>query len=93
MKEKVAKNVEFDVGIYVKADGGGIFVVADNGIDFIIDTIQKSYTYRRWDLNGTLCLHACACTRSERLDPLCMVDVCHSVDMLKKAYGNIIMSC
>jgi hypothetical protein len=93
IKKKVEKNIELAANIFADGAGEGIFAIDDGGTGIIIDLVQKSCTCRRWDLSGFPCPHACAALRGEERDPLTMVDHCYSVEMFKKAYGNIIMPC
>ncbi|KAM0917767.1 hypothetical protein ACQ4PT_009211 [Festuca glaucescens] len=93
IKKKVEKNMELASNIFADGAGEGIFAIDDGGSGIIIDLVHKSCTCRRWDLSGIPCPHACAALRGEDIDPLTVVDNCYSVEMFKRAYGNIIMPC
>ena len=69
------------------------FLVSDRGIDYIVDTHNKTCTRRRIQKAGVPCSHVTACCRNDRIDPLMMVDPCYSKEMFKRAYGNIIYPC
>ena len=91
--KKVAKNTELANACFVSPAGEGIFEVAGEGTQYIVDLKVKSCTCRRWDLSGIPCSHAIACMREDRIAPEDMVHSCYSIESFCKAYGNIIMPC
>ena len=61
--------------------------------DYIVDLKGMTCTCMRWGQCGIPCPHAISCMRHENLDPVNYVDNCYSVQMYKRAYGNIVYPC
>ena len=93
IKKQVEKLIEWASTCYVHGAGDGAFQVGDRGIDYIVDWHNSECSCKRWEKSGVPCVHAIACARHERVDPLQLVNACYFVEMFKKAYNNIIYPC
>lgn len=91
--KKLAKNTELANACFVSPVGEGIFEVASNATQYIVDLKVRSCTCRRWDLSGIPCSHSIACMREDRILLEEMVHSCYSIESFCKAYGNIIVPC
>jgi hypothetical protein len=97
IKKKVLKNVELSNNCYADGAGGGLFAVYDmvssTPVDYIVDLKTKSCTCSRWQKSGIPCPHVASVARKDGIDPLSLVDSCYSIEMHKRAYGNIVYPC
>ena len=93
IKKKVEKLTEWANLCYVDGAGDGVFQVGDRGVNYLVDWHTNECSCKRWQKSGTPCVHAIACARHERVDPLSLVNQCYSVNMFKMAYKNIIYPC
>ena len=97
IKKKLAKNIELANNSFAEGAGDGLFKVGEMvcsvPTDYIVDLKGMTCTCKRWEKSGIPCPHAISCCRHEKLDPVTMVDHCYSIEMYKKAYGNIVYPC
>ena len=97
IRKKVEKHIELSNNCFVYGAGDGVFGVGEmfssTPTDYVVDLKNKTCNCKRWEKTGIPCPHAISCMRSCRIDPLTQVDSCYSVEMHKKAYGNIIFPC
>jgi hypothetical protein len=97
IKKKVLKHVEFSNNCYVDGAGDGLFSVAEmfssTPIEYIVDLKAKTCSCNRWQKSGIPCPHVVAVARKEEFDPVTLVDKCYSIEMHKRAYGNIVYPC
>jgi hypothetical protein len=93
----VEKNIELSNNVYADAAGDGLFAVGElvssQPVDYVVDLEQKTCSCMRWQKTGIPCAHAISCLRHDDIDPITLVDNCYSVEMHKKAYGNIVFPC
>ncbi|KAM0825404.1 hypothetical protein ACQ4PT_069581 [Festuca glaucescens] len=97
IQKKLDKHMEWSNNSFVEGSGDGIFKVREvlnsTPTDYIVDLTHQTCTCMRWQKSGIPCPHAISCMRAEDWDPAEHVHMCYSVDMYKKAYGNIVYPC
>ncbi|KAM0832338.1 hypothetical protein ACQ4PT_064967 [Festuca glaucescens] len=97
IKKRVLKNVELSNNCYADGAGDGLFAVYDmvssTPVDYIVDLKTKTCTCSRWQKSGIPCPHVASVARKDGIDPLSLVDNCYSIEMHKRAYGNIVYPC
>lgn len=97
IRKKVEKNIELSNNVYADPAGDGLFavgqLVSSQPVDYVVDLEQKTCSCMRWQKTGIPCAHVISCLRHDDIDPITLVDGCYSVEMHKKAYGNIVFPC
>jgi hypothetical protein len=67
-----------------------LFEVTHKEKQYVVNLVRRTYGCRQWDMMGIPCAHAICTIWSDNDDPLDYVDDRYTVDMLKKAYNDIV---
>jgi hypothetical protein len=75
---------------YCTYAGDGLFEVTHMEKQYVVNLVRRTCGCRQWDMTGIPCAHAICAIWSDDADPLDYVDDWYTVDMLKKAYNEIV---
>ncbi|KAL0307255.1 UNVERIFIED_CONTAM: hypothetical protein Sradi_6142800 [Sesamum radiatum] len=74
----------------IKADDTNYQISCFDGSQHCVDLSARSCSFRKWQLSGIPCKHACSAIYNQKLDPVDFVHACYSVDAYKAVYAPAI---
>ncbi|XP_074346689.1 uncharacterized protein LOC141685495 [Apium graveolens] len=64
--------------------------MTDGGHQIVVDLSQKHYAYRKWQLTGIPCFHACACIFFQKQSPVDYMHECYSKERYLQVYNHVL---
>ncbi|KAL3503528.1 hypothetical protein ACH5RR_037977 [Cinchona calisaya] len=69
----------------------GVWEVTNININHVVNLDSATYTYKKWDITGIPCFHACSAIIHMGKDVVNYVHQRYRVESYKKSYRHVIM--